>query len=302
MKRFTVLFAALVVIAGCTESSEQSPAVSQSESFRKAGQEAFKQKGFEADRALAAEAPVVVAAGRLDEVPAPGKEAVERKIVYTATLRIVVEDFAPALERLEQLVKGQKGAFFAHADHTGSPGSPRSGTWTIRVPSEKLESFVAEVGKLGEVARNTLDTKDVTEEYYDVEADIRNKKVEEEAFLALEKTATTFDNVLAAKREVQRVRTEIDRLQKRLVVLANLTTLATVNLTLLERRDYVPETTTFGGTIARTWSGSINALSTFGKNLVLILVAVAPWLVTFAVVLVPLAWLVRRWWPLSTKS
>lgn len=233
-------------------------------------------------------------------VPPAGKQAkkepAERKIISTATLRLVVEDFGAARAGLAQSIKTRPGAIVAHADQTGSSGSPRSGTWTVRVPVPELDAFVAEVSRLGEVVRNTLDARDVTEEFYDVEADIRNKKIEEEAFLNLEKNATTFDHILAAKREVQRVRTEIDRLQKRMSVLTDLTSLATVNLTLTERKDYVPEATHFTGTLARTWYGSLEALLTFGKNLLLVLVAVVPWLVVLAVVGCPVAWWVRRRW------
>jgi hypothetical protein len=221
---------------------------------------------------------------------------VQRKIIYTATLRLVVEDFSQAKSQLEQLVKDEKGAFVAKADVSGSPGSPRSGHWIVRVPAEQLETFIAAAGKLGEVQNTTLDAQDVTAEYYDVEADIKNRKVEEEAFLNLEKTATTYDNLLSAKREVSRVRNEIDRLQKRLNILANQVALSTVDIRIYERKDYVPDTAVgFGTTIGRTFSSSLSALVSFGKGLVLVVVALAPWLPLLVLVFGVPIWLLRRW-------
>jgi hypothetical protein len=293
MSRFLICFLGVGVLmfAGCW-GSQQSPG------FDRANAHLTKSDRVwgEVNDNVIAQAPMAEVAGGQIDVAKKGKEAAERKIISTATLRIIVEDFGEARQQLEKLVRGQKGAFFALADRTGSAGSPRSGIWTIRVPADKLGAFIDDLGDLGEVERSTLDAKDVTEEYYDVEADLRNKKVEEEAFLNLEKSATTFDNVLAAKREVARVRNEIDRLQKRFTVLADLVSLATVNLSLHERKNYIPEATSYGASISRVWYGSLEALLKFGQNLLLVIIAVAPWLVVFGVVLGPVAWSLRRLW------
>ncbi len=54
-----------------------------------------------------------------------------------------------------------------------------------------------------------------------------------------------------------------------------------------------PQTPTFANTIVSTFSSSLDALIGFGKGLVLIGVALAPWLPVIAAVVVP-AWLVIR--------
>lgn len=231
-----------------------------------------------------------------DGAPADKKVDLPRKIVYTAVLHLIVDDFPNAQAQLDQLVRAEPGAYFARADVSGTPGWPRRGSWTVRVPVEKLEAFTAAVSKLGEMERSTLDAQDVTEEFYDVEADVRNRKVEEEAFLNLEKTATTYDQLLSAKREVARVRNEIDRLQKRLNVLGNLTALSTVTVHMAERKGYVPEEAAgFGTSIGRTFSGSLDALLAFGKGIVLVAVAVAPWLPVLLLVFGTPVCLLRRW-------
>jgi len=239
------------------------------------------------------------AAARADDNAAPPgakKPDLPRKIVYTATLHLIVEDFPHAQAALDQLVRAEPGAYVARADVTGTPGWPRHGSWTVRVPVENLEAFVAAVKKLGELERSTLDAQDVTEEFYDVEADVRNRKVEEEAFLNLEKTATTYDQLLSAKREVARVRNEIDRLQKRLNVLSNLTALSTVTVHLAERKGYVPEAAaSFSTSIGRTFSESLDALLAFGKGLVLVAVAITPWLPIVLIAFGVPVWLFRRW-------
>ena len=83
-------------------------------------------------------------------------------------------------------------------------------------------------------------------------------------------------------------------MQGRLQVLAKLTAMTTVTVTLHERGSYVPpEAPAFGTSISRTFHGSLGVLTNFGKAVVLIAVALAPWLPALAVLLVP-AWLLAR--------
>jgi hypothetical protein len=222
---------------------------------------------------------------------------VQRKIIYTATLNLIVEDFQQSKDKLDQLVKEEKGAFVAKSDVSGSPGSRRSGYWTVRIPVDQLEPFMAEVAKLGELQNTKVDSQDVTAEYYDVATHIKNKKVEEERLIEHLKNSTgKLEQILAVEREISRVRGEIERLQGRLNVLANLSSLSTVNIHISERKDYVPETAAgFGTTIGRTFSGSVNVLLSFGKALVLVAVALVPWLPLLALVFGVPIWLFRRW-------
>jgi hypothetical protein len=70
--------------------------------------------------------------------------------------------------------------------------------------------------------------------------------------------------------------------------------MTTITVQIQDRKAYVPTTTpTFGTSIGRTFEGSIDALMSFGRGIVLVVVAVAPWL---AVLAVPgmAAWLLIR--------
>ncbi len=58
---------------------------------------------------------------------------------------------------------------------------------------------------------------------------------------------------------------------------------ATITLNIRDRKGYVPpESPDFGTNIGRTFYGSIDAILSTGKTLVLVLVAPAPWLAVFA--------------------
>ena len=127
---------------------------------------------------------------------------------------------------------------------------------------------------------------------------IRNRKREEEQLLKLlaERTGELKD-VLAVEKELSRVREEVERLEGRLRVLEDLTALTTVTLTIDEVKNYIPaEAATLGTRVRRTFTGSLESLRTTGESLLIVAVAVTPWLVVLAIPVLILAVTVRRTW------
>lgn len=247
----------------------------------------------------ATEAPVAEATRTSGSAPADAgstaPSAVPRKIIYTAQVDLVVEDFDRAAEAIERLV-GEQGGYLAASDVQGSPGSPRRGSWTARIPVDRFGSFLAAVAALGELIRRHSDAQDVTEEYTDLEARIQNKRVEESRLVRLlEEQTGELKDVLDVERELSRVREEIERQQGRLQFLANRTSLTTVTLTVSERSRYVPpEQAGFGTRIARTFRASVEDVILFGEGLVLMVVGAAPWIPLVAAIALPVVALIRH--------
>src|SRR5262249_7057263 len=141
-------------------------------------------------------------------VPEQNVEAV-RKIIYTADVEIVVEKFEDAEARIRELVREHKG-YVSEAEVTGTTGSKRYGSWTVSIAVERFDAFRDAIAGLGELHRNSLDSHDVTEEYYDLEANIKNKQVEEERLREhLKKSTGNLKDILAVEEQLSRVRGEI---------------------------------------------------------------------------------------------
>jgi hypothetical protein len=249
--------------------------------------------------AMVAQAPAAApppAGGGGQPAPAQGKP-LSRKIIYNADVKVVVPDLSAAEQQLLQLVKDRNG-FVAQSEILGSAGSPRQGHWRLRVPVDQVQACVEAIVKLGVPEKNSLDSKDVTEEFYDLEARIKNMKVEEgrlQGYLEDKKAVSKLEDILAIERELNRVRGQVEQAEGHLRMLANLSDLATLDVTLREVKDYVPpQAPTFGTEIAGTFFGSFDALTQVGKALLLVLVALVPWLPVIAVVAVPI-WLLVRW-------
>ena len=150
MKHFSLLLATgLVAGLGCGENLT------------------YRQKGSEAPPPAAPVAAQFALQPAAEAKPAPPPaDLLARKIVYTAEMIVIVEDFDRAEEAFKQLISQQKGSYVAQAEVTGSAGSPRKGHWKIRVPVGQFETFVEAVTKLGVPERNSIDSKDVLGQYH----------------------------------------------------------------------------------------------------------------------------------------
>jgi hypothetical protein len=237
--------------------------------------------------------------------PAAGESA-KRRIIYNGAVQLIVKDLDKAEADLKALMN-EFHVIVANSELTGSAGSPRTGHWRLRVPVERFDDFKDAVVKLGVPQRNTTDSQDVSEEYYDLEDRIKNKKIEQErlrGYLEEKKSSINkIDDILAIERELNRVRDEADKLEGRLRRLKDLTTLATLNVTLQEIKDYQPEPpATFANSVQGTFADSLDLLLSFGKGVVIVAVALGPWLLPLALVAVP-GWRIgRRYWKKAREA
>jgi hypothetical protein len=224
--------------------------------------------------------------------PAQAQKAVERKIIYTATLRLEVENFGTAEEKLLELVEQNHG-LLEKSDAKAQRGSSRSGHWKVRIPPEHLTAFRKSIAKLGEPEQNELNSREVTEEFYDLVEQIKSKEKELESYRRLYEQAKAVNDILAVKQGLDKSQEELDRMKGRHRLLQNLTSLTTVDIWMKERGTYTPEESPdFRTSAGRTFSDSLDALARFGRALALFAIALAPWLPVLLVVAVPL----YLWW------
>jgi len=227
-------------------------------------------------------------------IPEVTPERLARKIIYTTNISLNVESFDGVAAKVVQMTDQCRG-FIAGANLSGASGNQRSGSWTIRLPVEQYRAFLDSAGSLGEIRSKQEQTREVTSEFYDVEARIRNKQTEEKRLITLlEERPGKLDDVLTFEKEISRVRGEIEQMQGRLRVLADLTAFSTVTLQITEVRNYVPpEAPTFGTLVSRQWQSTVEELTAAGQWIVLTAIAVGPWVLILSLIGL-LAYLILR--------
>ncbi len=211
---------------------------------------------------------------------APGKPArAARKIIYDARIDLLVDSLNATEQAISKIIKENDG-FLAESDQSSSQQNQRRATWRVRVPVANFDAFVAAVVRLGEVRQNHVSSQDVTEEYLDLDARIRNKREEEKRLLKhLADSTGKLDDILAVERELSRVRGEAEQMEGRLRFLADRAELSTVTIEANEWKDYKPPVAaSFGTQISRTFFLSVERLVEFGKAILIVFIALLPWL------------------------
>ncbi|HUY92648.1 MAG TPA: DUF4349 domain-containing protein [Pirellulales bacterium] len=238
--------------------------------------------------APAAEAPAGGAAGE----PLPGDLAsaratgLKRMIIYDAEVELAVEKFSDVAAQIGGLAE-RFGGFVASSSVSGMPGDSRQGLWRMRVPSARFQALLDAIRPLGEIRSLSTSSSDVSEEFYDIEARVRNQKQEEARLLKLlDERTGKLEEVLAVEREIARVRGEIERLEGRLRVLTDLTSLSTVTLRVSEISVYHPaEEAAFATRLGRSFHSSLASLVAFAEAIALFIAASLPWLTVLGLAL-----------------
>jgi Domain of unknown function (DUF4349)/Putative zinc-finger len=154
-------------------------------------------------------------------------------VVRIVTLRLSTEKFDEARPSIEQLVA-------AHSGRIGSLSisgerNRRSLGATLRVPSARLDAFLAAVRPLGLVQHESISTEEVTSEYHDLSIRISTAKREEQRLIALLTNRTgKLSDVLEVERELARVRTEIERMDAALRARKDQVDYSSINLQVVE--------------------------------------------------------------------
>ncbi len=185
------------------------------------GQEALAVEPADKAMPLAASAPAV--ARQAEVMPADVSAAApsgERLVIKTADLAVVVEDPPSAQDQVIAWAEAH-GGYVVNSSLTERtlPSGKRVlyGHLSFRVPADQFLPAVEQVVSLAvRVERKDLQGQDVTDEYVDLEARLRNLQAAEAELRRLMEQATDTEQVLDIYRELMQVREQIEVLQGRM--------------------------------------------------------------------------------------
>ena len=135
---------------------------------------------------------------------------IDPQVVRTGTLEIVATDSFQAAEELRSIATHLSG-FAVSSKVSGSDEGTRSAQITIRIPAEHFDEARSQVRGIAKtVEQDTVEVRDVTREYVNQEATLRNCRAEEAQYLAILKRATAIKDVLEISSKLAEVRERID--------------------------------------------------------------------------------------------
>jgi hypothetical protein len=161
----------------------------------------------------------------------------EKKLIHNAELGLLVGDVRAAAEQIRRLTESNHGEI-DKLEITETSGGLPSATLQVRIPASGLENALAEFKKVAvRTEREQISARDVTREFYDNEAHMRNLRAEEQQYLAIMKQARTVKDTLEVSEKLSDVRDRIERLQAQIQLMTHDIEMSAVTIALMQESD-----------------------------------------------------------------
>jgi len=184
--------------------------------------------GEDFDKAPASVSATLAASGQ----PAPLDT---RKIIGNGSLELLVNDVGQSIDKIGSIVTGVDG-FVEKSTQTNSGGHAAS--VTLRIPAARFDQVIAQIkGVATTVDRESMEARDVTREYIDLDARLRNAQAEEAQYLQILKRATTIKDTLDVTEKLSDVRGRIEQLQGEMKFLTAQIDMSTLEISLRAEAD-----------------------------------------------------------------
>jgi len=158
-----------------------------------------------------------------------------RKIIRNGSLELLVNDVGQSIAKIGSLVTAL-GGFVEKSTQTNSGG--HSASITVRVPSARLDQAITQIkGLATTVDRESTEARDVTREYIDLDARLRNAQAEETQYLQILKRATTIKDTLDVTEKLSDVRGRIEQMQGEMKFLTSQIDMSTLEISLRSEAD-----------------------------------------------------------------
>jgi glycine cleavage system regulatory protein len=164
----------------------------------------------------------------------------QRKIIRSGELEFEIDAFDSAVDTISRIV-AEEGGFVGTVNSEKLPNGKVRGTVVVRVPPDRLDTFVLKLRALGDLKSQRIASQDITKQYTDLESRLRAARAMEERLLEMIRTGKgEIKDLLAAEKELGVWRTQIEELEGELRYYGNLIALSTLTITLSEREIRAP--------------------------------------------------------------
>lgn len=218
-----------------------------------------------------------------------------RKLITTMNLNAETEYFDELIGNLERQV-AELGGYIessdqwnGRSDYYGNRLENRNAYLTIRIPAEKLGSFLTLMEESTNITSKSKSVEDVTLAYVDLESHKKALLTEQERLLELMEMAETVEDLITVEDKLANVRYQLESMESQLRTYDNKINYSTVYLQIQEVKRLTPveEPTTWG----RIKSGFSENLYKAGEairnvfiGIIINIPFIAIWLVILAVV------------------
>ncbi len=243
-----ILIPLIVVLASCSGNSRSSAVSGEQGSSAPAAAMDMSAKAAP----LPANAEPVVPAGK-EPVMYDSVTPLNRKLIREADISYESKNLSQSLKTVREKVRSMGG--YISGESQEKYDNRVEAFLTIRIPVYNFDRFAENIENGVEYEKKSISSKDVTEEYTDVEIRIKNRKLVLEQYRALLARATKMEDIINIESYIGNITSEIESAEGQLRYLGNQTQYSTVRLTVYEKRSGSGWGRKLGNALAAGWTG-----------------------------------------------
>jgi hypothetical protein len=205
--------------------------------------------------------------------------AFDRKIIRNAELDLETDLPEEAQQSITSIAES-KGGFVVESQQSSSDIKSATRdivTMSVRVPAERFGETLLEVRKTAKrVVIETVKGQDVTDEFIDIEAQLKAKKALEAQFMEIMKRANTVEDALDVQSQLADVRGEIERIEGRKRFLENQSSLSTIKIRLQTPKAFAATSEGFSDRLSESFLTGFDVAMNFVLGLLTLVIALIP--------------------------
>ena len=221
-----------------------------------------------------------------------------QKLVRKIRLEAETEDLDALISQVDQRISALSGYVETREVYNGSAYATRRYRYanlTIRVPVDKLDSFVDHVSEVSNITSENETTENITLSYIATQSRITALETEQTRLLELLAKAENMSDLLQIESRLTQVRTELEEVTSQLRLYDNLVDYGTIYLKLTEVKEYTvtEEPETVWERIGTGFMESLKNLGIFFTELFVFIVIALPYLIPLGIAVAAVILLVK---------
>ncbi len=161
---------------------------------------------------------------------------VKRMIIRSANISMIVDDTAGTIDRITAASESVGG--YVSDSRVWRDGEQLRGAITLRIPADRLSAALAVIRKLAvRINSESIGSQEVTQEYVDLESQLRNLEATEvelrQLMTTIRQNSKKASEVLEMYQQLNSVRMQIEQIKGRMRYLSQMSALATIQIDLV---------------------------------------------------------------------
>ncbi|MBZ5647908.1 MAG: DUF4349 domain-containing protein [Acidobacteriia bacterium] len=223
----------------------------------------------------------------------------ERQVVRTGTMSVISSKPQEAVEQIGRLATSVAG--YAANVQIGHEDKAETASITLRVPAVRFDETRSQIRRIVQrVEAETASVNDVTSEYVDLQASLKNYRAEEAQYTDIMRRTGAVKDVIAVAEKLAEVRGKIEKTEAQYRLMTHQVAMASLTVALRSEAEAQVLGVQWrpGYELRRAFRDGLQSLANYADAVMAValkLPAIVLWLTT-AFLLIKLGWMWLQWW------